>query len=382
MKTGMALSLRVLLVAAAATPAAAQDQYVPRVEVSQPEASFSEPFSNVVGLRELSDGRILVSDRLEVALRLVDFDTGEFRDIGHEGSGPGEYRMPGPLLPLPGDSSLLVDLGNMRMMLVAPDGSLSGSEPMVQPGGFFLMPRGVDERGGLYFDMSNMMQMEPGQGLPDSIAIARFDRASGSIDTICQLPNPAVARMQNLGHGFSFSAAGFAPFGAVDAWGVAVDGRVAIAWGEPYHLEWFSVGGGQVVGPIVEYEPVPVTDADKEAWADRMSSGAVMAVMATGEGHGRTFTPPRPDVDEIDFPEVKAAFPRGAVSVTPEGEVWVRRLVAFREPETYDVFDASGRRVRQVVLPEARTLVGFGAGTLYAARIDEDDLRWLERYRR
>ncbi|MCH8146185.1 MAG: hypothetical protein IIA55_15855 [Gemmatimonadetes bacterium] len=48
----------------------------------------------------------------------------------------------------------------------------------------------------------------------------------------------------------------------------------------------------------------------------------------------------------------------------------------------FDVFDATGTRVRQVRLPEGRDVVGFGRGTLYATREDDDGLLWLELYRR
>jgi hypothetical protein len=34
-----------------------------------------------------------------------------------------------------------------------------------------------------------------------------------------------------------------------------------------------------------------------------------------------------------------------------------------------------------VELAPGRRLLGFGRGTVYAARIDEDDLQWVERYR-
>ena len=52
------------------------------------------------------------------------------------------------------------------------------------------------------------------------------------------------------------------------------------------------------------------------------------------------------------------------------------------EPQAFDVFDARGNRVRTVVLPEGRRLVGFGKRTLYAVYSDDNDLQWLERYSR
>jgi hypothetical protein len=46
----------------------------------------------------------------------------------------------------------------------------------------------------------------------------------------------------------------------------------------------------------------------------------------------------------------------------------------------WDIVDARGQRIRQIVLPEGRRLVGLGNGTVYTVRRDADDLEWLERY--
>ena len=89
-----------------------------------------------------------------------------------------------------------------------------------------------------------------------------------------------------------------------------------------------------------------------------------------------------PQVDEEDWPEVKPPFPPSALSSTPEGELWVQRHVAFGAPPAYDVFDENGRRIRTVVLAENSRVIGFGNGVVFVARTDDDDLQWLERYRR
>ena len=81
---------------------------------------FPEPFSSINGLRELSDGRLIISDRTEQVVRFIDLETGDLQDIGRAGEGPGEYRMPGNLLPLPGDSTLLSDLGRRHSPHVMP----------------------------------------------------------------------------------------------------------------------------------------------------------------------------------------------------------------------------------------------------------------------
>ena len=83
------------------------------------------------------------------------------------------------------------------------------------------------------------------------------------------------------------------------------------------------------------------------------------------------------------FPDHLPPFDWRDVSTTPEGGVWVRRVQpAGATRPLFDVFDATGTRVRQVRLPEGRDVVGFGRGTLYVTREDDDGLLWLELYQR
>jgi hypothetical protein len=56
-------------------------------------------------------------------------------------------------------------------------------------------------------------------------------------------------------------------------------------------------------------------------------------------------------------------------------------MAADASERVYDVFDESGTRIRQIVTSEDRRIVGFGRGTAYVVRIDDDDLEWLETYR-
>jgi hypothetical protein len=52
------------------SPAAAQRM----VSLTKPQATFVEPFSTIAGVRELRDGRVLVSDFRDRTVTLVDLD--------------------------------------------------------------------------------------------------------------------------------------------------------------------------------------------------------------------------------------------------------------------------------------------------------------------
>ncbi len=83
-----------------------------------------------------------------------------------------------------------------------------------------------------------------------------------------------------------------------------------------------------------------------------------------------------------EFAEVKPPFVPGGAWTTPEGELWVQRSVPSGSLTTYDVFDDQATRVKQIVLPQGRLLLGFGRGVLYAVVEDEDGLQWVEKFSR
>ncbi len=363
-----------------------QDQVAPR-DLTH-EASFPKPFTSITGLRELSDGRLLISDRTERHVSLLDFDVGTADQIGRRGRGPGEYEIPAQLLALPGDTSLLVDFGNLRLTYITSDGTLAGSISMVHESGVIVLPACADAAGRIYFTGQGAVRSTRGApGTPtDSTPILRWEPAADRFDTVAmQASTPRRAGAMRLGEGrFNALSLHSQPFTPVDAWAVASDGRIAIARATGYRVDWIRPNGRQTQGPDVPFRPVRITDAEKEAWAERLSHSTVQMVTdGSRRGGSRAFQLPKPDITEIDFPDVMPPFLSDGAHLTPEGELWIQRTQPNSEQRPlFDVFNNDGERIGQVRLPEGRKLTGFGAGTLYAVAVDEDDLQWLERYKR
>ena len=70
-----------------------------------------------------------------------------------------------------------------------------------------------------------------------------------------------------------------------------------------------------------------------------------------------------------------------AAQVGLDGTLWVTRAGAFdAKTSIVDVFDASAKLVRRVTFPATHRLAGFGKGTVYLVRTDDDGLQWIERY--
>jgi len=379
--------IRRVCVAAAAMltlPAVASSQ---ERTLTTPEARFDTPFDMIAGVRELADGRVLVSDGIAEALVAVDLAAGTAAPIGRAGRGPREYKLPDALFPLPGDRTLLLDLGNGRLTTIEPDGRIGESKSMASdgPGGFsIIMPRATDGQGRLYHQP---MGNPRGGAMPDSGAVVRVDRATGQADTVAMVKLPAVKVDASGGPNERSVMTRPIPYAPQDAWGVAADGSVAVARaGDEYRLDWYRPGGRIVRGPAVPVRPVPIRDTEKEEWIEAQSNG--LSVMVTNENgrrnvqFGRGGGPRRPDPDAFEWPDAKPAFPAAAVTVTPDGDAWVRRSVPAGAPARYDVFGPDGTREEQVVFPTGRRVVAFGKGSVYAAQTDADGLQWLERYRR
>ncbi len=66
-----------------------------RVPLGQAQAAYPEGLSSVAGVRQLSDGRLMLSDRLGQAVMIVDIENGVADTIGHVGNLGAAAEFPG-----------------------------------------------------------------------------------------------------------------------------------------------------------------------------------------------------------------------------------------------------------------------------------------------
>lgn len=371
----------VLVALAAAFPVAAQS--VPRVALGRAEAELSDPFDNVTAVRELSDGRVIVADRFAKTVTLADFRAGTATAIGREGQGPGEYAFPAGLVALPGDTTLLVDPGQRRFLIIGPGAKPTGllSFPGNMTG--LLRVRGSDRQGRIYLQGNELSGLQPGATLPDSVPVLRWDRARNRIDTLGRVKIPSV---QSATSG-SANARSFVmrvqPFSPQDDWSVGADGQVGVARVGSYHVEWWKPAGQRVTGPAVAYQKVAVNQADKDRFkAASTNPRGGFRMNVGGPGRAGRAPPPAPALSEPDWPQFKPPFRDGTSQVAPDGSLWVQRYGAADAPLVYDVFDGAGRLTRQVSLPKGARVVGFGARSVYVATMTDEDLETLTRHPR
>lgn len=348
----------------------------------------------MAGVRELRDGRVVVLDARDQALKLVDMKGGTPAVIGRKGSGPGEYQLPLRLLALPGDSAVIFDMANSsKPMVITPEGKAGGILP-VGSGRVVDLVSQVDAQGRIY-------RIGDFPGKDDLFPIERLDRSTGKREPVayvsrrkeCSMPGATatVAAPSSPGAQAERVAGmrapgGPVPFLAIEQWVVAADGRVAILCPDPYRVSFATPDGRRTIGSPIVFERLPVTEAEKKRWRDEQRQPvATIRVTAAGvqsAGFNKRPAGPEPDTwPEFLPPYVLRTSDKPVAMFAPDGMLWVHRLEGAGTAPFCDVIGRDGRLAYRVTLPKRTRLVGFGANSVYLVRLDDDDIEYLQRYR-
>lgn len=369
--------------AVAALPVSAQER-----PLGEATAVHRAEFAVVNSVRELADGRVIVADPLARVVVLLDADLQAADTLGGLGEGPDEYRQPDAVWPLPGDSTLLVDLGNARLTALGPDGGFGPTRPIAQEGRggpappSLAIPGGVDATGAIYF--TGMPGMTP-RGPSDTVPVFRLPR-DGAAAPVVRVKTTSYTAQSSGGADQRNVSIRPIPLSPTDVWAAGPDGTVWVARaGEP-RIDRVAPDGTVRRGPAVEVADVPIGRAEREEWAAaRESAGGGIGIEVTEVNGERSMSMRRggggePDLDAMTWPEVKGPWVDGSGAVDPRGRFWVRRSLPAGEPALYDVFDGDGRRTASIRLPADRRVVGFGRDAVYVVHVDPFDLKILERY--
>lgn len=331
-----------------------------RFSLAHRDWTSSDAFSQLNALRVLSNGSVLVADGMDIEVRLIDATGKVTRQIGRKGSGPAEYTSPALLIALPADSTLLLDLGARRFLIIDPRGQVVKTEVISQAlGAAGETIAGSDPAGRLYFGQKLASQLN---GIGASEPIARWTRGTDRFDTITMFrtENPKVRPAGKSAPGLKEQVSQTREvFAAVDDWVVAPSGKIAIIHAEPYRVDWVSPNGKVTPGKPVTVTRVPVTEADRK---EREPDG-----------------PPY----KRAYAALKSPFVSDIVVVDNEDNVWVARSEAAQyKNRRWDVFGSNGVLRATVLLPRGRKLMAVTAAHLYISYTDADGLQWIERYSR
>ena len=370
-----------LLVLACRTPETSEIQ---ERSLGEPTGRFAQPFTWITGIRELADGRLIVADQSEKTVVLIESGWTAARPVARQGQGPLEYSFPTAVIAFPGDSTLISDLLQRRLLLLDPSGEPIRTINFPPALGFGAELKG-DGLGNVYSRASALP--DPAQmrsGPPDSAALLRWNLASGRIDTAATVGLPQTESGASGGNFFMMVQ----PMTPADDWAVTQAGWIGLARHTPFSVDWVGADGRQTRGAIIPYEPVVVVEADKgEFERAQQDGGSMRMTMQEGGGavsisEGPAPSGPPPGMPERKWPSHKPPFLEQSVLAGPGQQLWILRTQpAGQDLARYDVIDSTGTVIERVTVPVKSRIIGFGVSTVYVARTDEDGLQWLERYR-
>ena len=349
------------------------------LQFGRPDAVLREPFSLIKGVRELADGRVVVTDWIEQRIAVVDLAKGAITDRGRIGSGPVEFRLPDRLLAYRGDSTILVDRGNARLAILDRDGRIVRTMQLSNPSANY--PGSADAQGRLYFTIPPWNAAQP---LPaDSVELARIQPATNSVEVIGRLKGSTQPPQPN---GPQLSPRiPMVVFARQDAWAVSPSGRVAIVRGGNYTVEFYE-GGRVVRGPSNAYTPIRATEAERTEFARQFTMNSPMSGKGPEGAMGHTpaeFLAPARIAELVKastFADVLPYFRPGDVRFDGSDRLWVGRSTPRGEPLRYDVFNAAATRIAAIQLPRDRRLLALGKQHAYLVFTSGEGLETVERY--
>jgi len=366
------LSCAGAVLALSAAPAPAQ-----LVRLTTPNATLAEEFASIRGIRELPDGKLLVSDYIDQRVVLVDLVRGSILARVTKGSGPREARLPTRLIPVPGDSTLVVDLGNNRLLLLDAMGRPVRTIAAERVG--MLGVRGVDASGAFYFAIPGWSEGAAALR-DDSVRVVRWTPRTGSVETVAVVQGDRMrSDIREPARTPRIPSVGYA---SQDGW-LADGGVLRIVRAGGYRIETRG-RGAPVIGLSYAYATQPVSDADRVAYVREFL--ATTPTSGKGENGGMGFSPVAGEAEIVamtrgtQFAERHPMFDAARIVLAPGGRLWVGRPALEGKPVRYDVFDEAGRRITSVELPPGRRVLAIGRQHAYVVAESELGLQHLERY--
>ena len=344
------------------------------LRVGEADGDPNYQFGEIVGITLGEGGEIFVLDQQTAQVRVFSPDGMFRRTFGRPGAGPGELSSGGvaALLNGPGDTLLVADMGNQRVMRFLESGQAIGSFRVD------FVEHGIPLA---WVAMSNgtfAVQLHPFPRPDDASADVRdvivvMDAHGAVRDTLLTIAeNPMFTMRAGRPTLIYFAAAPTWTLGDSDAiyHGMAAEYRIG-------HVK----RSGQLVRIIAKpFVPPPVTELDQrillDAFADLMvRQGATPATIQQYR-------------DEAHFAEVFPAY--RALYGGPRSSLWVQRVTPPRElgaavfrtqlhagASTWDVFDGDGRLLGTVPMPPRFTPLEFIDDHVYGVWRDELDIQHL-----
>jgi hypothetical protein len=329
-----------------------------------------------------SDGRIVVLDAQGQHLKVFAPDGTYERTIGGPGGGPGEIGIAtqSSLLMTPGDTILMVDLGNQRVNLYLVSGEFVRSFPIDLAAGFpFRWELAADGRVVAQLRKLDFTGAAAGADSMDVIAVQHLDGTAG--DTLMRVPSGKTIQFSGGLPEWNF----FVPEPLWALWG----DRILHAVNDTYRIGVYGPGGQLERVIDKPFTLTPVTDADQEpmkrALRKAILDQGAPAQMATQlVGTRLHFAPNYPAFAQM------LEGPRGSILVqmiSPVSSLSEEERESFdftsgtMASRNWDVFDDQGRYLGVLAMPLRFQPVEFRGDEIYGVQRDELDVQYVVKLR-
>lgn len=298
----------------------------PDLRLGTADGDGPELFGQVRDIEADALGRIYVLDTQAKEIRVFGPDGSHVRNIGRGGAGPGELEEPTGMEWDRRDRLWVEDPANNRYTVYDTTGALVVTYPRNMNWWGFVWAGYFDEAGHLYLQDIGYSP----QGREERLV--RHDSMMTALDTF-PLPTYEPLIYELVQDGRTRMAAGV-PFSPRLQWLVARDGTLWFSVSGEYRLYQRALEGDTLRIVEKEYEPIPVTSAergealDQEFYRDMAEQGA--------------------DIDADLIPPVRPAWTN--FTVDRDGYLWVVPQIADSMATALDLFDPEGRYLgRRVV---------------------------------
>jgi hypothetical protein len=348
-----------------------------RIGAAEGEAEYQ--FGQIIGLDVDDEGRIYVLDQQAREVRVYGPDGRFMHSMGKAGSGPGELSQnAGPVFVGPDGTVTVPDLMNQRINLYSPLGEPTGSTPLQMTDG---IPARWLKASNHDLIQQSMVMAFPGMDVEPKNLVLRRDPRGTVLDTLLVLP---------VGESVDFSSGQprFRLFSPEAMWALTLDDRLIYGQNDEYRLNILSTDG--TTERIIEKprERRPVTAGDQAAFR--------RLIRKTWEDAGMQPTAMETMMHGVNFADYYPAYIN--LLGGPDGTIWAQSVQTPETVEeqggtfdmqdmggpTWDVFDADGRFLGTVRMPDRFTPMFFTSDQtygVYGIQRDDMDVQYVARVR-
>jgi hypothetical protein len=358
----------------------------PSLSIGSEDRGPQYALTNVRGVVELSDGRIVIANAETLEIRCYRADGSFLWASGQRGQGPGDYSTITSLTRYRGDSLLVHDFGLRRYSVIDPSGRFVRSWIPDLPAEFTFSGSlgfaGIWEDGSVAILAQPVRSgMSPPQVTRRSTRLFKYSPTGEVLASLGAFPGTEYYEGRgNLGSIRPL------PFGRSVQFAPAAN-HTFVGITDTYEIRRLR-GDGKIAQLIRRTLPLrPVTSAEVAAERDRLRLArrgerprlfqgmpdSILAVLITGEE--KTF-------DELPFPPSYPAFAN--IVVGGDGHLWVREFThdvdADSTGDRWSIFHTDGRWLGDVRLPPRFTLYEATADRVLGVQTDDVGLQFIRAF--